>query len=458
MVYRSMHIRTWANDLATRDMEFIIISIKIIFSLIIISSAVTGGEYFPFEGDEGAGWTNHITPSWHLDTDEHHLGMQSLKSGSIIIGDNRIDTISRRNRGFSKSGNVSFWWKTNITSNKGKLSFYVNNIELCSCISDKWGKAGPFDFNGGDKIEWRATRDTDKKDLIGNGWIDDICIRYDDDSENCCLSDNIDGGTSSPVFKNESFAPSAGSLLSPFRFEIEVENLASIAEPAIIELQIKNESNGILETQKLLEFNEFNNKIMFDNIRFISPGCKKYRFFYGSHSSEEYNGPKVEPLIVNITPSEGSNLNSYTYSIDRPESLAENISEISLEIKDPGSSEWKSVGIGRWNTNNITFYVPSFNFCEPRLGEIEFRFRTNYGILGPFWGPYIFINYKNIQSQPDSNLVTSDVRSDRCGESVCLSINGMVYEQNYMACPNWENIEWRNIMFDGDNFKIRSCR
>lgn len=356
------------------------------------------------------------------------------------------------------SGEIQFMYKNYPAYQDYILNFSLDGNENISMLpSCGWKSSGLIPINIPDRfphrISWEYKQmEPFKSSSPSSTWIDDIQLTES-------LKFMKPNNNSSIEFKNESFAPKAGSLLSPFSFEVEINGIVSRIASARIELQIKNSSDDKLEIQKFMPFDGLNNKkIIFDNIRFETPGKKKYRYFLGSFSSNEFNGPEISPLIVNISPSEGSNMNPYNYSIEKFANLFKNNFNIFIDIKYSNSLDWQYSKRGSWAGDNITFCIPDLNFSEPCLGNVEYRFRTDYGIVGPFKGPYIFIIYKNIYYDSDHNSVSADVKSDRCGERICLSINGKTYSKIYQNCNNWQYLKWEDPNLQkARDFSIGSC-
>lgn len=359
------------------------------------------------------------------------------------------------------SGTVSFYWKKDgAHPDAFNLSFYFDDIpidENCKNIG-YWGTE-PFyrkiENNGAlnHTLKWILKHD-DSKICIGPAHA----TAFIDELELCGMRENghDDPINNNLIFKNESFSPNNGSILCPFDFSVRLNDPI---DSSMVELWALNPSRNIWENKGIVPIDEINKTVIFKNIKFDSSGRVKYRFVCGSRQSNSYDGPEVYPLDVNFFPSEGCNLNPYTFLINKSIPNICDVSDISLVVKDPYSSEWKNLGKGHVNQRDIAFDVSDLNFTDPFLGDVECGLERGGKIIKSFKGPHIYLNYRNLMTV-DCNTYSAQVRSERYGEKICITIdNGQSFTNTYTTrfCQ-WQTLIWHIPGFcNNKQQKVGSC-
>jgi hypothetical protein len=165
----------------------------------------------------------------------------------------------------------------------------------------------------------------------------------------------------------------------------------------------------------------------------------------GLHFKEQNSSQIDIEVHPHIKPPNGSLNDTFVYTIDRKDVLES--SELFLEIKDPQTNTWKPFGKGKWNLDNITFVVPDFSFIEPVfLGDIEFRLKNNEDVsICSSKGPTINVNFKEVQANPKSGIISAYVITNLCEEKITLEVHNNTLIGIYTGCGHWQRLTFGPI-------------
>lgn len=334
-------------------------------------------------------------------------------------------------------GMVSFRWKKAGEYSKFfNLKFYIDEIDFDCNNNNNWGKE-PFyrnidNNNNSHILKW--VLEHNGREYIGSpptayALIDELKIcsfpPYHREEE---------------IFKNFWVNPTNGSILCPFEFNVEIDN---VSINSTISLWTQNSPEADWICQKSEIYNGPSSIIKFTDIYFNSGGQKNYKFKCGNKYS---NKSTLEVYPPYVEPPEGILNDTYTYKISRKNIL--NYSEILLEIRNHNDFRWVEFGKGDWGPDNITFIVPDLSFIQqPYFGDIEFRFKIGDKIIGPFRGPRIYTNIRNVSKNITGGTFSVDVLCERCGQPFYLKYDNHTHKKIYTNCGGWQN-----FVFEGLNY------
>jgi hypothetical protein len=177
-------------------------------------------------------------------------------------------------------------------------------------------------------------------------------------------------------------------------------------------------------------------------------------------SDADINQGPVPPVGCQpyFKPMEGSLNDSFTFIMNK--NVFSNRSVPILQIRNPSQGFWGNFEEVKYDSTNITFIAPDLSFIEPPfLGQVEFRFIDGDKIIGPYKGPCINLNLKDIRKDMGSKTISVDALSSICVEDICLICDDQILRDRYNGCNQWKRLRFSPLNSTEDNliFDIGVC-
>ncbi len=172
--------------------------------------------------------------NWHRDYSVGHEGLPSLKSGLI-----KCTGSSGIYRNITGPAEIRFWWKSDVTPRQGgSLSFVVNGIRIYECNSDNWSEVAYTTNDIEQEIGWVFNKNKCYPLNKGLGWIDDLCITYENRSI-------LSSQRSPPISPSDIIYQNAEYVISANKIELKTDKLELVPSDVSI-----NTSKIVIDTSE----------------------------------------------------------------------------------------------------------------------------------------------------------------------------------------------------------------